>query len=167
MVIAVGDGPFFGERYGVRLALAALRRVFVGFIQNQVFDGFVGQAGKSYAFRLRSWDTNNQPELWPSDDASETSATLPASCILDVFEPNDTLAQARVLPLNVLARGNLCEAGNPDWFRIDVENTNDYYVTAKSEYGGAAVSLTVYAADGETILASGQAAGIGQGTIVH
>lgn len=128
---------------------------------------FVGQAGGAYAFRLRALDTNNQTESWPADDAFETSVTLPVTCIPDGFEPNDDVAQASVLPLGIWEQGNLCEAGTPDWFRVDIAMPGDYFVTAPSVSGGAAVSITVYAEDGETVLASGQAAGVGQGAIAR
>jgi hypothetical protein len=128
---------------------------------------FGGEAGESYAFRLRAFDGNNQPEPWPPDDAPETSATLPVTCTLDIWEPDDLITQTRVLPVDERAYGNLCEAGNPDWFQVDIETAADYYVSVQSEYGGAAVNITVYAEDGETILATGQAAGIGQGASVR
>jgi hypothetical protein len=123
---------------------------------------FGGQAGGSYAFRLRALDTNSQPEPWPAADAFETSATLPATCVPDGFEPDDDLTQARTLPLGILAQGNLCDADDPDWFRVEIAKASNYTVTAPSIYGGAAVRITVYAEDGAAILANGQAAGVGQ-----
>jgi murein DD-endopeptidase MepM/ murein hydrolase activator NlpD len=128
---------------------------------------FVGQAGSSYAFRLRALDTNHQPEPWPTGEAFETSATLPATCTPDAFEPDDGPAQARALALGVSAQGNLCGAGNPDWFRVDIEKGGDYFVSAPSQSGGAAVSLTVYLDDGATVLSSAQAAGVGQSAILR
>jgi hypothetical protein len=128
---------------------------------------FVGQAGITYAFRLRALDANGQPEPWPAGDGFATSVTLPATCTPDGFEPDDDFSQARTLPAGVWAPGNLCGAGDPDWFRVDVENADDYFVTASSQSGGAAVSITVYAGDGGTVLASGQAAGVAQRAFVH
>jgi hypothetical protein len=128
---------------------------------------FAGQAGGSYAFRLRALDTNNQPESWPAADAFETSATLPTTCIPDDFEPDYDLIQARTLPLGIWAQGNLCDAENPDWFRIEIVKEIDHSVTALSTYGGAAVRITVYAEDGQTIVANGQAAGVGEGVKIR
>lgn len=128
---------------------------------------FVGQAGGSYAFRLRALDSNNQPEPWLADDAFETSVTLPVTCTPDSFEPDDNLILARLLPLGVWAQGNLCEAGNPDWFQVKIETASDYFVNAPSQSGGAAVMITVYAEDEETPLASGQAADVGQNALVR
>ena len=128
---------------------------------------FVGQPGSTYAFRLRALDANSQPEPWPAGEAFETSATLPATCLPDGFEPDDDPTQAKTLPLGSSAQGNLCEAGNSDWFRVEIENESSYFVIASSQQGGAAVSLTVYTDDGVTILTSGQAPGVGQGTAVR
>jgi len=128
---------------------------------------FVGQAGSSYGFRLRALDANGQPEPWPANDASETSVTLPATCTPDNLEPDDDLTQANVLPLDVWAQSNLCGAGNPDWFQVDIETAGDFFVSAPSQSGGAAVSITVYAEDGATILANGQASRVGQNALVR
>ena len=103
-----------------------------------------------------------QKESWPAGDAYETSATLPTTCLPDGFEPDNNVTQARALLLEKKAQRNLCEAGDPDWFRVDIGKASDYSATALSISGGAAVYITVYAADGATILADGQAAGVGQ-----
>jgi hypothetical protein len=128
---------------------------------------FAGQAGKTYAFRLRTLDDNNQPEPWPASEAFEASVTLPATCTPDAFEPDDDFTQARVLTLGVWAQSNLCGAGDPDWFRVDIEKASNYFMIAPSQSGGAAVSITVYSGDSKTILASNLAAGIGQGAAVR
>jgi hypothetical protein len=127
---------------------------------------FVGNLGSSYAFRMRALDTNGQPEVWPAGGAAETNATLPATCTPDSSEPDDNPSQARFLALGALKHRNLCGPGNPDWYRIEVENAGIYFVSASSYNGGAAVRLTVFAEDGTTILASGQSPGIGQGIVL-
>ena len=127
---------------------------------------FAGQPGVSYAFRLRAVDVNNQSEPWPAGDAAETSVTLPGVCTPDAFEPDDDLAQASALAPGEWAQRNLCGPGNPDWFRVEIGKASDYFVSALSQNGGAAVSITVYPQDGATILAGGAAAGVGQGVDV-
>jgi hypothetical protein len=128
---------------------------------------FAGQGGASYAFRLRALDTNDQPEPWTAGEAPEASVTLPVTCLPDLSEPDDDSSQARMLLLDVMAQGNLCVAGNLDWFQVDIAQASDYLVVAPSQSGGAAVKITVYSGDGETVLASGQAAGIGQTAFVR
>jgi hypothetical protein len=128
---------------------------------------FAGSPGGVYAFRLRALDLNSQAELWPEEDAFEALVTLPIDCQPDEFEPDDVITQTRMLRLDGWEQGNLCGAGDPDWYQVVISDTLDYYVSAPSISGGAAVSLTVYANDGETILASGQAHGLGQSAIVQ
>jgi hypothetical protein len=128
---------------------------------------FGGLAEGFYAFRMRALDENGQVEAWPADDASETSAILPATCLPDDFEPDDVITQTRTLKLNIWDQGNLCGTGNPDWFQVVISDTLDYFVSADSLEGGAAVSITVYPEDGQTILASGQAPGLGQSAFVR
>jgi len=128
---------------------------------------FAGEAGGSFAFRLRARDSNNQPEPWPAGDAFETSATLPTTCLPDGFEPDDNITQAKALLLGTKAQRNLCEAGDSDWFRVEIGKASDYSVSATSISGGAAVRITVYAEDGVSILAKGQAAGVGQAAIAR
>ncbi len=125
---------------------------------------FVGQPGETYAFRLRAVDANGQRELWPADDAAETvSAILPTTCTADPSEDgDDTSANPPALALNTVAQRNLCGAGDPDWFKLALPNTKEYFIGAPSLNGGAAVKLTVYAADRVTVLASAQAAAAGQ-----
>jgi hypothetical protein len=128
---------------------------------------FAGQAGGSYAFRLRALDANSQPEPWPAGDAYETSATLPATCLPDGFEPDDDITQAKALLLGIRTQRNLCGTDDPDWFRVETAKASDYSVTALSISGGAAVRITVFTENGGTILANGQAAGVGQTAIVR
>lgn len=139
----------------------------LAFSASQRSTWFVGQPGGFYSFRLRSFDVNNQPEPWPAGDAAETSVTLPGTCTPDTFEPDDDLTQAIPLAAGEWAQRNLCGPGNPDWFRVDIGNTSAYLVSALSQNGGAAVHITVYTEDGTTILASSQAAGVGQGAEVR
>jgi hypothetical protein len=122
---------------------------------------FSGNPGSSYGFRLRAVDTNGQPEAWPAGDLSEIEVTLPSACSPDAFEPDDTPAQARGLTLGAAAQGSLCVQANPDWFLLTLNPAATYTVRAASLNGGAAVRLTVYRPDGQTVLATGQAAGVG------
>ncbi len=55
--------------------------------------------------------------------------------------------------------------GDPDWFLVEANNASKYFVIASSLSGGAAVSITVYAGDGATVLARSQSPGVGQGAL--
>ncbi len=125
---------------------------------------FGGQPGSTVYFRLRALDSNGQAEAWPA--GAETSATLPTGCSPDGFEPDDAPDQAVTLALGEWAQRSLCgtgdPAGNPDWFRVQINQPDKYIVGISSLSGGAAVIITVYAPDGSTTLASGSSSGIGQ-----
>ena len=127
---------------------------------------FVGQPGGSYAFRLRALDADNQPEPWPAGDAAETSVTLPGACTPDAFEPDDDLTQARALALGNGRRETCAAPATPTGSGLKLEMRAIICISALSQNGGAAVNITVYAEDGTTILASGEAAGVGQGADV-
>jgi hypothetical protein len=132
------------------------------FPANQHSAWFAGQPGMAYAFRLRAFDLNNQPEPWPGGDAAETGVILPELCDQDGAEPDDDVTQAKVLDLGEWAQRNLCGAGNLDWFSVDIANESSYLMNGVSQNGGAAVRITVYAEDGTTVLANSAAAGISQ-----
>ncbi|MDO9087368.1 MAG: peptidoglycan DD-metalloendopeptidase family protein [Anaerolineaceae bacterium] len=129
---------------------------------NQRSTWFAGQPGSTYAFRLRALDINGQPEAWPANDAAEIFATLPATCTADTFEPDDVSLDAKELSFGQQAQRNLCGVADPDWFRVQFVEENDYMVRVASLNGGAAVKISVYADNGVTLLASTQSPGIGQ-----
>lgn len=128
---------------------------------------FVGEAGSSYAFRLRALDRNGQREPWPAEDAAETVSVLPDTCQPDAFEPDDTPDQARLLPVEQPATGNLCDAGNPDWYRIDINQAGKYLLGAFSQSAGAAVRLRLFAEDAVTELGVAEAAAVGEHTFLR
>ncbi len=126
---------------------------------------FAGQPGGTYYFRLRALDSNGQAEAWPA--AAETSALLPAVCQPDEFEEDDDAAHSRVTAPGEWAEGNLCGVNDPDWYQISLDGGVDYLAGTVSRNGGAAVRVTILAADGATVLAGGQAADVGFGTALR
>jgi murein DD-endopeptidase MepM/ murein hydrolase activator NlpD len=122
---------------------------------------FVGHPGGAYAFRLRALDINGQPEPWPDGDAAETSALLPSTCTPDGYEPDDDSPHARLLVTGAQATGNLCGIQNPDWFQVGLEGNKEYGIWVSSLNGGAAVKITLLAADGTTVIAISEAVGAG------
>lgn len=126
---------------------------------------FAGQPGGTYYFRLRALDINGQAEAWPA--AAEISAVLPAVCQPDQFEDDDDSGHSRGVTLDEWAEGNLCGANDPDWYQVSLDGPGDYLVGTVSRGGGAAARITILAGNGATVLASGQAAGVGLGTAVR
>jgi murein DD-endopeptidase MepM/ murein hydrolase activator NlpD len=127
---------------------------------------FVGQPGSTYAFRLRIVDNNGVAEAWPANDAAETTAALPATCTEDGFEQDDTWSSAKPLIVGVPAQRNLCGSADPDWFQFSSADTGYYLIRTASLSGGAATRITLYASNHSTVLASSQAAGLGQAGVL-
>ncbi len=128
---------------------------------------FVGEAAKTYAFRLRAIDINGQAEDWPAADAAETFVAFPSSCQPDEHEPDDTPSQARMLPIGGAVSGGLCPQNNPDWFRITIDQPGNYLLSAFSQSGGAAVRLRLFDETGLTEVTSAQAAAAGENTFLR
>lgn len=123
---------------------------------------FGGQLGGNYAFRLRALDINGQSEPWPVDNASETSVIFPTTCIADLFEEDDTLSDPKAIIPGVAEQRNLCGVGDPDWFMVQIDKADDYFIQASSINGGAAVKIMLYEGDGDTLIANTEAPGLGQ-----
>jgi hypothetical protein len=123
---------------------------------------FSGQPGTAYAFRVRALDQNGQAEAWPAGDASEGSASLPAACVADSAEPDDSAAQAQTLQIGVTRQANFCPSANADWYTFQITEADQYLLKAQSVDGGAAARIKLYAADGVTLLKQSAAPAIGQ-----
>lgn len=123
---------------------------------------FAGQPGGNYAFRLRAFDVNGQPEPWPVDNASETSVILPSTCAADLYEEDDNLNEAKTIIPGISEQRNLCAVGDADWFDVQIAEPGDYIIQASSINGGAAVKIMLYGEDGVTLIANGESQGIGQ-----
>ncbi len=127
---------------------------------------FVGQPGKTYEFRLRALDSNNQPEPWPANQAAETSASMPVECVPDLYEDDDDVDHAYLIDLGQSEQRNLCGVADLDWFEVQIDEPGYYQFRAKSVSGGAAVKITVYNENGAIEVVNGEAPGIGQDTNV-
>jgi murein DD-endopeptidase MepM/ murein hydrolase activator NlpD len=133
--------------------------VFSGFQRSAWFSG---QPGTAYAFRFRALDKNGQAEAWPAGDAAEGSASLPATCVADSAEPDDSAAQAQTLQIGVTRQANFCPSANADWYTFQITEADQYLLKAQSVDGGAAARINLFAADGVTLLKQSAAPAIGQ-----
>lgn len=127
---------------------------------------FAGNAGGTYAFRIRALDVNGQAEPWPAGDVAEIMTTFPAACTEDYSEPDDSFLLAKSLQVGDVAYRNLCPAGDADWFRLENMDSGYYQISSHSLNAGAAVRVTLLAGDGQTILATGSAPGLAQHTFL-
>jgi hypothetical protein len=114
---------------------------------------FVGTMGITYQFRLRAFDINGQAEAWPAGDAAEQSIAFPATCTPDAGEADSTYLTAKTLVVNSALTRNFCPTGDVDWYHLDTSGWPYYLVsTAPAGATSATVNLSVYAANGNTLL---------------
>jgi hypothetical protein len=125
---------------------------------------FVGAPGGSYDFRMRAIDANGQAEAWPAGDAAEVTVTTPATCVEDAAEQDDTATTAVFISLEEEHQRNICGLGDADWFKFWTGDHDRYFFFARSVGAGAAVRVSVYAADGSTLLGSASAAAVNSST---
>ena len=69
---------------------------------------FVGLAGKSFGFRLRAVDINNQAETWIANNEAEVTHVFPSGCQPDAAEPDGTIAEARLATYGREYIRNIC-----------------------------------------------------------
>ena len=124
---------------------------------------FVGAAGGSYGFRLRAIDANSQAEPWLANDAAEVTVSLPATCTGDAFEQDDSAATAEVISLASENRRNICATGDEDWFKVTLGEYKAIKLVVTSLGGGAAVKVSVYAPDAQTLLSSASSPQVASG----
>jgi hypothetical protein len=125
---------------------------------------FVGAPGGSYGFRMRAIDANGQAEAWPAGDAAEKTVITPATCVQDAAEQDDTAATAVFISLGVEHQRNICGLRDADWFKFWTGDHDRYFFFARTINGGAAVRVSVYAADGTTLLGSAIAPAVDSST---
>ncbi len=125
---------------------------------------FVGVPGGSYGFRMRAIDANGQAEAWPAGDVAEVTVTTPATCVEDAAEQDDSAATAVFISLGVEHQRDICGLGDADWFKFWTGDHDRYFIFARTINGGAAVRVSVYAADGSTLLGSATAPAVNSST---
>lgn len=115
---------------------------------------FVGVPGETYGFRMRAIDNNGQPEAWPAGDVAEVTINTPATCVEDSAEQDNDASTAVFITFGSEPQRNICGWGDADWFKFSSGNQDRYFIFARSIGAGAALKLSVYAADGTTLLGS-------------
>ena len=118
---------------------------------------FVGVPGGRYGFRMRAIDNNGQPEAWPAGDIAEVTINTPATCVEDSAEQDDDASTAVFISFGSEPQRSICGWGDADWFKFSSGDQERYMIFARSIGAGAALKLSVYAADGTTLLGSATA----------
>ncbi len=129
---------------------------------------YLGAAGHTYGFRMRGTDTAGNVEAFPAgDDAATTVASTCTADVFDITQPGDnTAANAVVLTVGSVQEHSFCPSGDQDWTRFTAQAGVAYAVKATSLSGGAAASIAVMDASGQTIYAQAAAGNMGLPTVL-
>lgn len=130
---------------------------------SQTIYNFLGEMGKSYAFRVRSVDLSGNVEPYPDGTKSVVEIT---TCSLDGNEANNVSSSATMLPINTSQPHNFCGTGDVDWVKMTVEGSHPYMVFVSSRGGGASMNVEVYKNNGTTLVKTYPATIFGQSQIV-
>ena len=120
---------------------------------------FSGELGHAYGFRLQAVDIAWNVRTYPATAEIVTSVS---SCIPDSFEDVDDLAgTAPLLGVAALQSHNLCVAADSDWMKVQAVNGQPMLVIAQPSVTMGAFKLSLFAADGQTLLQETTSSGAG------
>jgi hypothetical protein len=113
---------------------------------------FIGNLGTSYEFRIRGVDYAGNIEQYP---ASGETSTYVNTCSGDSYEPDNTVSSAIQVSLNNSPNNHTyCPADDYDWIKFWSQSGKRYIIETGNLGNTTDTTLTLYAADGQTILAS-------------
>jgi hypothetical protein len=122
---------------------------------------FIGEPDRLYGFRMRGVDVAGNVESFPA--GAETSTLVLDCSAPDAWEPDDLQGQANALSVEVeTQQHNFCERQDVDWLKIQGSAGEHYRIWAVASHPSTAVSITLYAPDGTTILDSDQSPDFGE-----
>lgn len=134
----------------------------------------IGQAGRSYAFRLRAADRMGNLGSYPAEAQAATSVAGQVCAAPDVYEaPGNDNSPGASTPLQpgesqvhnfCNPAGSTGGLNDEDWLVISVQKGQRYRFLAYPQVGSAAATLSLYAQDGQTLLAQVAAPAFDQAT---
>ncbi|MEW6718514.1 MAG: pre-peptidase C-terminal domain-containing protein, partial [Chloroflexota bacterium] len=136
----------------------------VGIASTESKTWFVGDLGHLYDFRMRGVDKVNNTEAYPAE--AET-LTFVLTCTPDTWEDDDNPQSAHELVLGGdVQTHSFCGVNDVDWLRFTAQVGDHYQITAIPQQSATAAKLELYAADGQTVLASASSSEWGQPAIL-
>ncbi|MBC7228220.1 MAG: phosphodiester glycosidase family protein [Thermoflexales bacterium] len=111
---------------------------------------FVGEMGHRYGFRMRGVDRAGNAEAYPGSAEAETTINF---CSGDAYEADNGPGQARAIAPGQSQNHNFCGMNDEDWVKFQAR-AGQRYVLETGNLGFASDTvLTLYDADGTTVLA--------------
>lgn len=150
------DLPFYTPRAGtLTLELRAANPAAIAPIQDYLY----GVAGCSSVETLPTATPTNTPT--PTSTPTPTPTSTPSAARPDGYEPNNSKEQAPFLGVGSSSTLNFVRydpAGphDVDWFRVFLQPGSVYQFTTSNLQAGVDTRLTVFATDGQTVIASNQ-----------
>jgi Peptidase family M23/Bacterial Ig domain len=136
----------------------------------------VGEPGNTFSYRMRGVDHSGNTELYPT--LAETTTSIPAAQVLcfapDSFDSSgndNSPAHASVIYANGASQvHNYCNPLSPDfkndqdWIRLDVITGQAYVIQSVADSTLTASIISLFAADGTTLLGESYSIGLGLNT---
>jgi hypothetical protein len=108
---------------------------------------FLGEAGKSYEFRLRAVDLAGNAQDWPATIRGPVSMNV--SCPSESIEPaNNNRTGANALAFQTYMNQRFCPQNDVDWVSFQAQAGKQYMLVGASDGGGAAATLRVEDSNG-------------------
>lgn len=136
---------------------------------------FVGDVGMTYGFRIRGVDKAGNSESYPP--SAEITVSIPPASELcdspDVYENDNNALKAKEILINDGPQfHNFCNPdtsnylNDQDWLKFSITNGRKYIIRSVPVNGNAATILDLIASDGNTVIASSNASGFDQETLM-
>lgn len=103
-------------------------------------------AAGDYFVEVSQLDTNAA-----GPDTLYEASISSGQCRMDLYEPDDTVQQARVLTLNSPMLHNFCPAADKDWVKVTIPATGNYVFQTQLQSSGADTMLKLFDTDGKKL----------------
>jgi len=106
---------------------------------------FIGEAGKEYKFRIRSYDATGNFESW--SDTIEAQTIIETQCTLDFYDENTSdNDQELAIPLELdeEQEHNFCPEEDEDWLSFTAQENTVYQLNISSENPIPPVIVQIY-----------------------
>ncbi len=132
---------------------------------------FVGAPDRLYAFRIRAIDRSGNTEAYPASGETLTLIPVTVCSTLDPYESDNTAGQAKIVLLQPSVQSHTFCSGSSvddqDWLRLEGQAGKPLVFYAHPLAYETSIRLSLYAADGATLLAEANPTGFGQAALLR